>query len=38
VNGGRELAHEIIKIVKKAPMTPGQKQSELKKLQNAKGV
>jgi hypothetical protein len=38
MNGGRELAHEIIKRVKKTPTTPGQKPSELKKLQNAKGV
>jgi hypothetical protein len=35
VNGGRELAHEIIKRVKKTPTAAGQKQSELKKLQNA---
>jgi hypothetical protein len=38
VNGGQELAHKIIKRVKKTPTTHGQKQSELKKLQNAKGV
>jgi hypothetical protein len=38
VNGGREMAHEIIKRVKKTPMTPEQKQNELKRLQNAKGV
>jgi hypothetical protein len=38
VNGGRELAHEIIKKVKKTPTSPGPTQSELKKLQNAKGV
>jgi hypothetical protein len=38
VNGGRELAHEIIKRVKKIPTTPEQKQNELKRLQNAKGV
>jgi hypothetical protein len=36
VNGSRELAHEIIKKVKKIPTMPEQKQSELKKLQNAK--
>ncbi|KAL5647863.1 hypothetical protein ACJX0J_042218, partial [Zea mays] len=35
VNGGRELAHEIIKKVKKTPTTLEQKQSRLKKLQNA---
>jgi hypothetical protein len=38
VNGGREMAHEIIKRVKKIPTTPEQKQRELKKLQNAIGV
>ena len=38
VNGGRELAHEIIKRVKKIPTTPEQKQNELKRLQNAEGV
>jgi predicted RNase H-like nuclease (RuvC/YqgF family) len=38
VNGGRELAHEIIKKSEKTPMTPGQKQNELKKLQNVKDV
>jgi Ribonuclease G/E len=38
VNGGREMAHEIIKKSEKTPMTPEEKQSELKKLQNAKGV
>ena len=38
VNGGQELAHEIIKKMKKAPTTPGQKQSELKMLLNANGV
>jgi hypothetical protein len=38
VNGGRELAHEIIKRMRKTPATPEQKQSELKRLQNAKGV
>jgi hypothetical protein len=32
------MAHEIIKRVKKTPMTPEQKQDRLKKLQNAKGV
>jgi hypothetical protein len=38
VNGGREMAHEIIKKVKKTPMMPEQKLNKLKKLQNAKGV
>jgi hypothetical protein len=38
VNGGREMAHEIIKKSQKTPMTPEQKQDKLKKLQNAKGV
>ena len=38
VNGGREMAHEIIKKVKKTPKTPEQKQGELKKLQSAKNV
>jgi hypothetical protein len=38
VNGGRELAHEIIKRVKKTPMTLELKQDRLKKPQNAKGV
>jgi acyl-CoA reductase-like NAD-dependent aldehyde dehydrogenase len=38
VNGGRELAHEIRKRVNKTHTTPGQKQNELKKLQNAKRV
>jgi hypothetical protein len=38
VNGGRKLAHEIIKRVKNIPTTPVQKQSKLKKSQNAKGV
>ena len=38
VNGGREMAHEIIKRVKKTPMTPEQKQGELKKLQSVKNV
>jgi hypothetical protein len=38
VNGGHELAHKIIKKNEKTPTTPEQKQSELKRLQNAKGV
>jgi hypothetical protein len=38
VNGGRELAHDIIKKSEKTPTTLEQKQSELKKLQNAKDV
>jgi hypothetical protein len=38
VNGGRELAHDIIKRVKKTPMTPEQKQNKLKRLQNTKSV
>jgi hypothetical protein len=38
VNGGREMAHEIIKKVKKIPMMPEQKQGELKKLQSVKNV
>jgi hypothetical protein len=38
VNGGREMAHEIKKRVKKTPMTPEQKQDKLKRLQNVKGV
>jgi hypothetical protein len=38
VNGGREMAHEIIKKMKKTPMMPEQKLNKLKKLQNAKGV
>jgi hypothetical protein len=38
VNGGREMAHEIIKKSEKTPMTPERKQNKLKKLQNAKGV
>jgi hypothetical protein len=38
VNGGRELAHEIIKRVKKTHMMPEQKQNELKRLQNTKSV
>jgi hypothetical protein len=32
VNGGREMAHEIKKRVKKTPMTPEQKQDKLKRL------
>jgi hypothetical protein len=35
VNGGREMAHEIIK---KTPMTPEPKQDKLKRLQDAKDV
>jgi hypothetical protein len=38
VNGGRELAHEIIKKSEKTRTTPEQKQNGLKKLQNTKGV
>jgi hypothetical protein len=38
VNTGGVLAHEIIKKSEKTPTTLGQKQSKLKKLQNAKGV
>jgi hypothetical protein len=38
VNGGQEMAHEIIKKVKKTPTTSEQKQDELKKLQSAKSV
>jgi ribosomal protein S7 len=38
VNGGREMAHEIVKKAKKTLMTPEQKQGELKKLQSAKSV
>jgi hypothetical protein len=38
VNGGRELAQEIIKRVKKTSTMLEQKQSELKKLQNVKGA
>jgi hypothetical protein len=38
VNGGRELANEIIKKIEKTPMTPEKKLGELKKLLNAKGA
>jgi hypothetical protein len=38
VNGGQEMAHEIIKKSKKIPMTPEHKQDELKKLLSAKSV
>jgi hypothetical protein len=38
VNGGRELANEIIKKSEKTPTMPGKKQSELKRLLNAKGT
>jgi hypothetical protein len=38
VNGGRELANEIIKRMKKTPMTPEKKLGKLKKLLNAKGA
>jgi hypothetical protein len=38
VNGGRELAHEIIKKMKKTPMTPEKKLGELKRLLSAKGT
>jgi hypothetical protein len=38
VNGGREMAHEIIKKSEKTPITPEQKQNELKRLQNVKGI
>ena len=38
VNGGREMAHEIIKKSEKTPMTPEQKQDELKRPQSAKSV
>jgi hypothetical protein len=39
VNGGQELAHEIIKKrVKKTPTTPGQRQSGLKKLQSERYI
>jgi hypothetical protein len=31
VNGGREMAHEIINKSEKTPMTPEQKQDKLKK-------
>jgi hypothetical protein len=36
VNGDRELAHEIIKKVKKTPTTPEKKIGELKRLLSAK--
>jgi hypothetical protein len=39
VNGGRELANEIIKKkMKKTPMKPEKKLGELKKLLNTKGA
>jgi hypothetical protein len=38
VNGGREVASEIIQKMKKTPTMPRQKQSERKKLLNAKGI
>jgi hypothetical protein len=38
VNGGREMAHGIIKKSEKEPIKPEQKQGELKKLQSAKNV
>jgi hypothetical protein len=38
VNGGREMAHEIIKKSEKTLMTPEQKQDELKRLQSAKSI
>jgi hypothetical protein len=38
VNGDREMANKIIKKLKKTPTTPGKKQSELKRLLNAKGA
>jgi dihydrofolate reductase len=38
VNGGREVAHQNIKKNEKTPTTPGLKQSELKRLLNAKGI
>jgi hypothetical protein len=38
VNGGREMAHEIMKKVKKTSMTPEPKQGELKKLLSVKNV
>jgi hypothetical protein len=38
VNGGREMAHEIIKKSEKTPKMPEQKQGELKKLQSAKSL
>jgi hypothetical protein len=38
VNGGRELANEIIRKNEKIPMMPEKKLSELKKLLNAKGA
>jgi hypothetical protein len=38
VNGGRELAHEIIKNNEKTPMMPGKKLGELKRLASAKGA
>jgi hypothetical protein len=36
VNGGREMAHEIMKKSEKTSMTPEQKQGKLKKLQSVK--
>jgi hypothetical protein len=38
VNGGRELANEIIKRMKRTPMTPEKKLGELKRLLNVKGA
>jgi hypothetical protein len=39
VNGGRELAHKIIKKrMKKIPMTPEKKLGELKRLLRSKGA
>lgn len=38
VNGGRELANEIIKKNEKKPMMPEKKLGEPKKLLNAQGV
>jgi hypothetical protein len=38
MNGGREMAHEIIKKSEKTPMTPEQKQDELKRLENVKDI
>jgi hypothetical protein len=36
-NGGREMAHEIIKKVKKIPTMLENQQRQLKKLRNLKG-
>jgi hypothetical protein len=38
VNGGREMAHKIIRKVERIPMKPEQKQGKLKKLQSVKNV